>query len=231
MILSRQTMRDWRDHARRCYPLESCGLIVGGAYLPAPNAHDDPGSGFKIDPAFLATTPDIEMILHTHTKAAHPSRSDMEGQAFTDIPWGIGYCPNGTMEDWFFWGDSLPIRPLKGRNFRWGVTDCYTVVRDWFRLHGSVTLPVFPRERDDFVRGNALFDQFGEAGFHEIESAEYPGDVMVFQIDAPVPNHCGVLISQERFIHQPMTGVSRSSMVQLWSRKAVGIFRHEVLVR
>jgi mono/diheme cytochrome c family protein len=49
------------------------------------------------------------------------------------------------------------------------VTDCWTIIRDFFRSDAGVTLPVFPRERDDFLKGNALFDRFADAGFYEID--------------------------------------------------------------
>lgn len=231
MMLSSQIMRDWKNHAKQCYPFESCGIITNNKYIPSVNVCENPSIGFKIDPVLISKINKIDMVLHTHIETNYPSKIDMQEQESMGTPWSIGYCPNGYIEDWFSWGDSLQIPPLKGRNYRFGITDCWTLIRDWFRLELGILLPIFPRDRNDLANGKTLFDQFGDADFVEVDNVKYPGDCMLFKMNSSIINHCGVLVSDEKFIHQPLTGVSRSSMVQLWNRKAVGFYRHKSMIK
>ena len=80
---SRCDQIDWtaaRVHAERCYPDESCGLIIAGEYFPCNNVADDKRTGFEIHASILASAGDrIEVLVHSHGDGpAYPSASDME---------------------------------------------------------------------------------------------------------------------------------------------------------
>ena len=76
------------------------------------------------------------------------------------MPWGIIPTDGERVGDPIMWGDQLPIAPLIGREFRHGTSDCYTLVRDAYRLgkdgmkeHGidgwpldPIQLPEVPRD-------------------------------------------------------------------------------------
>ena len=121
-------------HAAAEAPRESCGLVVGGVYLPRKNIAADPLHDFKISPQGYAgalTRGVLQAVIHSHPDGPdYPSEDDMSHQRTSALPWGVVYKSKGL----FWFGDQCPIPDLLGRQFRTGVTDCYSLVRDWYRL-------------------------------------------------------------------------------------------------
>ena len=90
---------------------------------------------------------------------------------------------------------------LVGRAFQHGVTDCYALIRDYYRSVKGVTLPVFPRSWLWWKEGGDLYrDGFEKAGFYRVDDPE-PGDVFLAQIGSPVPNHGGVYLGNNQILH------------------------------
>ena len=94
-------MQDFRfdaeQHAARCKPNESCGVVVNGKYWPCRNIADDPAADFVINPkdyAVAAMYGSVKAIVHSHPKGGPASEADRLGCAGTKIPWHIWSVPD-----------------------------------------------------------------------------------------------------------------------------------------
>ncbi len=205
-------MAAMRAHAESEFPRESCGLVVGGAYRPCRNVAEDPEAAFQVPRAEMAAAGgSLQAVVHSHPGGPRcPSEADMRGQMATAVPWGIvpvdagGGAPRALAP--FFWGDGSPPPPLVGRPFRHGVTDCYSLARDFYRLELGVALPDYPRswgwwladpDQDLYMR------HFASAGFREVDglSAEV-GDIALMQVRSRVANHAAVYLGSGMVLHQ-----------------------------
>jgi len=138
-------------HAITAYPNECCGVIADGDYIPMANISQKPTTSFKISASefvSISRTNKIQAIIHSH--CINPLHSieqdprwasalDMETWIASDIPWGI-IATNGTDVMPPLWYDDNDIKPLLGREFAHGITDCYAIVRDYYRQELKINL-------------------------------------------------------------------------------------------
>ncbi|MEL6316142.1 MAG: Mov34/MPN/PAD-1 family protein [Pseudomonadota bacterium] len=202
-------------HARAEAPRESVGLVVGGRYRAVDNVADDPAARFEIAPEdYAAALSDgVQAVIHSHPSGpGHPSEADMRGQIGTAVPWAI-VSGEGLL---CIWGDDHAPALFdaagrhRARGFLHGVSDCYTIIRDWWRERRGVTLPEIPRQWDWWSKGGDLYLQnFGHAGFRvlsrdptEFARLARPGDVALRPVCSPVPNHGGVVCDGGLFLDQ-----------------------------
>ena len=214
-------IEDIKTHAQICYPRESCGIVAGGEYFGITNTHREPGKHFRIDPKILVHYRNrferIDGIMHSHPNGPDfPSYEDQLAQRDTATAWGIVVVREGFAEDPFFFGDEAPVPPLIGRTFRHGVTDCYALVRDWFRTEMDVLLPNFPRKNKWWEDENMFLDHFQEAGFERIERIEKRGDCVIGSILSKVPNHTGVYEGDGLLLHHLCNRLSRREPIGPW---------------
>lgn len=228
--------REIAEHAIAEYPKESCGIIVNNEYLPHKNLASDPKMDFKIDSSVWPRHK-IQAVVHSHILTEPrvvgdppdcPSGLDMARQIGTAVPWGITLTDgqNGWQPFWF--GDQCDIPPFEGRVFRHNVTDCYALVRDWFRKEKNVKLPPYPRDPGWWKLGadgpNLLMRGVKEMKAEEVKLEDIqPGDVMLFQTDGiKVPNHCGIYVGDGKILHHMYGKLSCTESVA----RLVNLFGH-----
>lgn len=238
----RQVLEDAKRYAIAQYPKEMCGFITDLGFIPAPNSAVDPIKDFRIDPEeYLKVQSKMKIlaILHSHTNGrAFPTEIDMRSQLNTNVPWGIILTDGFAADDPVMWGDSLPIAPLIGRQFMHGVWDCYSLVRDTFRLGKEqlaeldvtqrwpfepVTFPEFPRSDAWWDGPDDLYVQnFGSVGFDVIERDQARvGDCMLMRIGSSKKlSHAAILIDQDLILHHLPTRLSRREPSGIWARHA-----------
>jgi cell wall-associated NlpC family hydrolase len=190
------------------YPLECVWLITGAGCRQVDNVAGDPRATFRIARADMlqAQAEGLLAVVHSHPDTPdRPSAADMRGQLATGVPWGIIATDGAVCTPITWWGDGVPVPPLVGRGFRHGVTDCYSIIRDYYRLERGVTLPEYPRDWEWWEQGGNLYQQgFAAAGFVPIAGSQAaPGDVWIAQLRSPVPNHGGVLLERGLALHHP----------------------------
>ena len=97
---------------------------------------------------------------------------------------------------------------LLGRQWDYGVFDCFTLVRDYFALQG-VVLPDFARP-DDLDTSDSIFLQQAERiGFQSVDyELRQPGDVLIMRCETREPMHAAVLLPDERILHQRQNSLS-----------------------
>lgn len=222
-----------KAHAMAEYPREAAGVVVGDEYLPQENISPDATKTFELAADVWVKHGPVRGVLHSHPSTAqkpgndYPSAADMASQIATAVPWGIIVCDAERAAEPVWFGDQIPPPPLTGpeRYFRHGVTDCYALIRAYYRDKLGISIPDFARDWEWWNRQkggtaekqNLYVEGFGAAGFHEIAAAEVrPGDVFLAAIRSANPCHGGVYLggSGDMILHHLCSGkpVDRSRL-------------------
>ena len=222
------------EHAKRCDPLESCGLVVlvkrKLTYWPAQNIAADPATSFILDPQAIRdaeTGGDVVGIVHSHvTTTADASPEDRASCNAHGVDWHIVQARTG---DWFDLKPDTAPPALIGRPWVWAAADCWILVRDWYAQHG-ISLPTFQHpDTPEAFEADPLFDRYWEdAGFYEVSlsSIRY-GDVTLLNIRGTGPNHIGVVDEDGLILHHPRNCLSGREPYTEWLRKATHrVVRH-----
>ena len=87
----------------------------------------------------------------------------------------------------------------------WGVSDCWTLVRDWYQEERGIELRDWDRPRDNMAfDANPMFERcFEETGFYDAETNQpQEGDLVFMRLgDSPGLNHVGVYVGEQRLLH------------------------------
>ncbi|MBB3260008.1 proteasome lid subunit RPN8/RPN11 [Paraburkholderia bannensis] len=235
-------------HAIAEYPRECVGLValVQGqeTYTPCVNWAATPTEQFVLaaeDYARAEDAGEIVAIVHSHPGGrAHPSAADKAMCEASGIArWviaSVGVQANGSIDvdEWCEFGPTGFIAPLVGRPFVHGVHDCYSIVRDWYRLERDVVLPDFERRDEWWADGKSslYLDNYRAAGFVEVGpgAALEIGDVLLMQIRSQndVPNHAGIYIGDGQFLHHMHGQLSRRAVWGgMWLQSLRMVLRYE----
>lgn len=198
-----------RKQAEATYPEEAVWFVTESKGLyQVENIHEDPENFFRVSSldSLKATQEGLLAVIHSHCDGDPvPSAADMSLQIRLDVPCGI-LNTDGTNTSAITWMDGN-LQPLERRPFIHGIADCYSVVRDYYRMN-SVELPEVPRDWQWWEEGNNfLEDLFAEFGFYEVSADEArEGDMWFAQIRGPVLHHCGILLDNDLILHHPGSG-------------------------
>lgn len=242
-------------HALEAFPGEAVGAVFGSrdrpAYRPVEEVADGSRAGFRVEAAALRRMEEAHgaLLALVHTRSSTrgegkdadprlfiPSPAEMRTQAALAVPFGVVVCNRSRCVDRFWFGDQCPTLPLVGRPFRYGVTDCYSLIRDWYRTQRGVLLPDYPREWNFWVEGLDMYGAgFGEAGFRRIDPADAgEGDSVLFRIRSRVPNHAAVLLGGGWMLHHTASRLpydvmwlSNREPLDRWERFASHWLRYE----
>ena len=126
-----------------------------------------------------------------------------------------------------------PVRETKelyGRDYEFGVNDCFEAARDYY-LSTGLDIPNRPLFEDDWWdKGLNYFtdDYIASWGFKRIEGNMQKGDLIIFTIQANIPNHCGVYLGNDIFYHHAEHRLScRENLYPLWKKSITGVYRYE----
>lgn len=236
-------------HAAAEAPRECCGLVLRTRgrrlrYQPARNLHEGAAGEdrFVLDPQVWTDVDDAGAepvaVVHSHPSAsANPSMADRVMCERSGLPWVIVGWPSGAFvelqpDGW--------AAPLEGREFCFGVLDCYTLVQDWYARELAVELPDFARddgfwERKTLPDGTAQEPQdlyregLAEAGFRVVATTEpQRGDGLLMRVASPeVDNHAAVYLGDGYMLHHLYGQLSRRERWDWpWQRRTMAIVRH-----
>lgn len=230
MQISNRAKDDFLKHACDEYPKEAVGVIINDTYFPCTNIHTDPLNHFMLSGTerlmLSINNGSIQAILHSHpvttsTKwpAFWPSGSDMESWLEEKIPFGI-CSTDGVNCSQIVWLDDGEIAPLEGRTFIHGIHDCYSLIRDWYRINRNIVLPNYARCMDWWEKGLNLYDDnFEQAGFIPTSPDKVKtGDVVLMKVRAQVTNHAAVVIGPNKIMHHLYNRLSGTDSLHNWMK-------------
>ena len=225
------------------YPNEACGLVVRvgkkSVLIECPNTHDNPAQWFRIDPkdyAKAAGVGEIVGVWHTHVDQSNNlsivDRVEMEK---SELPWYIAsihkigdefkvtppaaYHPEGYQE------------PYIDRPYIYGVFDCWSLVRDYYKREYEIVLGEYPRIEEFWKKGYNFFgENFKREGFEKlIDQEPQVGDLFLIQTDNhDFPNHIAIYIGDDQILHHCHGRLSRRDIYGgYWSKHTMHHLRHK----
>ncbi|EDV1505002.1 phage tail protein [Salmonella enterica subsp. salamae] len=215
-------------HARRCAPVESCGWVVrtsqGEQYLPGENLSAEPTMYFRLPPEdYLKalTMGTVVALVHSHPGGLpYLSSGDRTSQLQMALPWWL------VCDDQIYKFRCVP--PLLGRQFEYGVLDCYTLLRDAYELAG-IALPDPHREDEWWRQGKNLYlDNAQQNAFYRVSVSDaQPGDVVLCCFGASVANHAAIYCGDGELLHHIPDQLSkRERYSDKWQRRTHSVWRH-----
>lgn len=200
-------------HANSVRRQEICGIVTacpsagdGYRYHRIANSASDPARHFHIDPAALAGLPPAVAVVHSHPAGPPwPSAADLSQAQADDLAWGIA-VPSGRPHAGVFWFGGDLAASLTDRGYRHGVTDCYALVRDWYRDRHGILLIDRPREWQWWQGEGDLYSAyFGQSGFGRLpaEAELQVGDVALAAVLGARLNHALIHVGDGLVLHHP----------------------------
>ena len=224
-------MQDALVHAKEQDPKESCGLLLEikgkEKYFPCKNLSTYSQQCFIIDPDDFVKAEDtgkILAVIHSHpTTQPIASQADMISCEDTNLPWHI---VNPKTEQWGYYEPSGYKPPLIGRHWVWGVTDCWALVRDWYKETKGIILrdwerPITPEE---FI-ADPMFERCAwRTGFRQLRPEEKleNGDLLFMSILTSGLNHVAIFIDGD-VLHHLADRISCKEPYNEWLLKCTGM--------
>jgi cell wall-associated NlpC family hydrolase len=191
------------------------------------------------------STGKLEAIIHSHTYVLNGrndyhgtidqrvrSMADMKSQEGTNLPWGI-CSTEGEIVSKLLWTNLEIPEPLLGRVYINSVYDCYTLVRDYYRINMNIKFGLYPRpvawEKFDPTMFEANFENEGFVKLASMTDMQV-GDILLFKIArGKRANHIGVVSRPDYFYHH-LSGrnqLSKEDMIGPWMKQLVAVCRHK----
>ncbi|EAX32556.2 C40 family peptidase [Coxiella burnetii] len=222
------------DHIKSTIPEMACGVLVykdnNHSYIPCKNIADDPLKQSKISDEEYARTRNEGDIIHTvmfrSDESAHSTEEDQAQCNENKAPYIIISWPELKIEQF------LPTvdLPLVGRPFIYGVYDCYSLARDYYKKNFGIKLNDY--DRPDFwweKDANLYMENYKKEGFKEIPAKELRcGDLILMKINSPVPNHIAIYLGNGEILHHlELQPSKREDYREKWRKKSVLFLRHK----
>jgi len=231
---------NWKEealvHAKDQDPKESCGLLLNirgkEKYFPCRNLSMTNHQCFILDPEDYVKADsigDITAVVHSHpTTPPNASQADQISCEQSNLPWHI---VNPKTETWGYCEPCGYKPPLLGRPWVWGVTDCLSLVTDWYLEEKGIKLikatrPVTPEEFEENPESKEDGDfnnYLQKIGFRLLEPNEklLNGDVLLMSILNPGLNHVAIYLG-DNILHHLADRLSCREPYSEWLLKCTG---------
>tara|TARA_R100000329_G_scaffold75493_1_gene65185 strand:- start:5184 stop:5885 length:702 start_codon:yes stop_codon:yes gene_type:complete len=225
---------NWKEaalsHAKEEDPKESCGLLLNikgkEKYFPCRNLSLNNNQCFMIDPEDYVRADNLGQIIsvvHSHPiTPPTPSQADLIECERSGLAWHI---VNPKTEQWGFCKPSGYKAPLLGRQYVFGVTDCWSLVRDWYKEEKNIELRDWerPKTHEDFNK-DPMFERCAwRTGFRQLRNDEKleVGDLIFMSIMGKGLNHVAVFLGNE-VLHHLADRLSCREPYSEWLQKCTG---------
>ena len=121
------------------------------------------------------------------------------------------------------------LTDLYGREYEFGVTDCFEAMRDYLAEQNISIPPRILFEDNWFEKGLDYFapEIVKDWGGEEISIEEIQkNDVLTFSVQSKVANHCGVYLGNDVFYHHAENRLScRENLYPFWVQSIDKVYR------
>lgn len=231
-----------REEGAKAYPNEACGYVVRkgrkSIAVACVNSSETPSSHFLISMQERLRVEQIGEIVgvwHTHVdESPAPSEADKVGCETSDLPWFIlsvfggeemGFSELVTVEPCGF------ELPYLERPYAFGVLDCWSLVRDYYKREFGIALGDYPRIERFWAKGHDLFGlNWKQEGLVQlIDQEPQHGDLFFIQTDAGgVINHVAIYLGDDMILHHCHGRLSRRDIYGgYWQKHTVLHLRHK----
>ncbi len=227
-------MTDWKEaalsHAKIEDPKESVGLLLNvkgkERYYPCNNLSMTSYQCFILDPVDYVKADsigEITGIVHSHpVTPPNPSQADLISCENSNLPWHI---VNPKTEQWGYCEPSGYKAPLLGREWVWGITDCWSLIVDWYKEEKGIQLLDYERPtRIEEFTDDPVFERYlPSRGFRLLKPDEplKNGDVLAMSILGKGLNHVGIFIDGD-VLHHSADRLSCREPYNPWLLKCTG---------
>tara|TARA_R110002153_G_scaffold270074_1_gene436189 strand:- start:4361 stop:5050 length:690 start_codon:yes stop_codon:yes gene_type:complete len=227
-------LEDIRSHFEDAYPREACGVvgIVKGKkrWFPCRNVAEGCEDFVMCSEDWfrIRQQADVLAIVHSHPdESSEASENDINNCNALQVPYWIFSYPEMDLNK----VDPETVQnTLIGREYAFGIRDCFEASRDWLIEKANITIPARAPFEDDWWERD--LDYFTEERIRDwnlvkVDEAQ-EHDVLVFSVEAEVGNHCGVYLGNDVFFHHAVNRLScRESLYPFWVKHLIGIYRYE----
>ena len=225
---------NWKEsalvHAKDQDPKEAVGLVLNvkgkERYFPCRNLSMTANQCFILDPEDYVKADklgDIIGVFHSHpVSSPEPTQADKVSCEDSNLPW---YIVNPKSETWGYYEPQGYKAPLIGREWVWGITDCWALVRDYYQQKKNISLLDYERNMspEEFLV-NPLFEKYAiQTGFRELDKDENleKGDVLLMSILHPTLNHVAIFLG-DMVLHHLADRLSCREPYSEWLQKCTG---------
>ena len=218
-------------HAKEQDPKESCGLLLEikgkEKYFPCKNLSTYSQQCFIIDPNdFIKAEESGNILAVIHSHPVTPpiaSQADKIGCENSELPWHI---VNPKTEQWGYYEPRGYKPPLIGRHWVWGITDCWALVRDWYKETKGIVLRDWdrPTTPEEFI-ADPMFERCAwRTGFRQLRPEEklQNGDLLFMSIMATGLNHVAIFLDGD-VLHHLADRISCKEPYNQWLLKCTGM--------
>jgi len=225
---------NWKEaalaHAKDQDPNESCGLLLNirgkERYHPCRNLSAQSDEYFILDPEDYikgSNLGDITAIIHSHPDTPPvASQADKMSCEQSKLPW---YIVNPKTETWGYYEPCGYKAPLLGRPWVWAVTDCWSLIVDWYKEERGIELLDYERPtRIEEFTDDPVFERYlPSRGFRLLKPDEplINGDVLAMSILGKGLNHVGIFIDGD-VLHHSADRLSCREPYNPWLLKCTG---------
>ncbi len=118
-------------------------------------------------------------------------------------------------------------KPLVGREWKYGIFDCYSIVRDYYALLG-IDLPDYERPEDPDTCKSIFLNDAKKLNFYEVDIEQRkPNDVLIMKLWTKEPMHGAIYLKNDMILHQKFESLSCVEYLNhYYKRRTVGCFRY-----
>ena len=123
------------------------------------------------------------------------------------------------------------LTDLYGREYKFGVRDCFEAARDYLIEQGIVIPPRVLFEDNWFKKGLDYFrpELIKDWGCSEVPLKDLQkNDVITFKVRSDITNHCGVFLGNDTFYHHAEQRLScRENLYPFWIHYLDKAYRYD----
>ncbi len=221
------------SHISSKYPEEACGLVVNISgnlsWYPCDNIAEDKEEDFKIsgvDYIKANMLGDIYAVVHSHPNTtAELSDADKKASEFLRVRYIVISIPDLEI---VLYKPKLLIQPYTGRAYKEKENDCWSLVQDYYSKEFDKSLIVCDHYTKDWRDEGINIhkdNMLSSLGFEIVDTPEV-GDLVAFSVMSKYPNHFGIYIGGNLFLHHAENRLScREPLAGIWAKYLEGFLR------